>query len=141
MNKSDVAAVMRAIEKVKICVLGKIEADINSRLPKKPRDLDSWDKYCLIRDGKATLITNFKARDLLDRFSHDKMMLSSAFTYPISPEQAAYTEAHTAIQAEKADRELAVELAFNRVADECILGLIDRNDFLNTIEKMANQVW
>ena len=91
MNKSDVAAVMRSIEKVKKCVLGKIEADIASRLPKKPRDLDAWDKYCLIREGKATLITNFKARDLLDKFSHDKMTLTSAFTYPVSSEQATYT--------------------------------------------------
>jgi len=141
MNKSDIAAITRSAEKVKTCVLGKIEADINARLPKKPRELDAWDKYRLICDGSAELIRTFKAKDLIDRYTSDKVLLTQAFTYPVTEEKSQYDQAVAAIQSEKADRELAVELAFNRAVDECTLGLLDRKDFLDTIEKMANQQW
>ena len=141
MNKFDAEQVRKSAYKVKSCVLGKIAADIESRLPKRPEPLDDWEKYKLILSGVATIKKDIRRKDFFDRYESDKPKLISSFNYPVPEEQAAYDSAKKAIKQESKDRELAAELAFNRVADERIMGLLTPKEFLDQLEKMAQQDW
>jgi len=141
MNKTEIEYVNATVNKAKKCLLGKINADIEARLPVKPEPLTPWDMYLLIKSGEAKLKLNLKIADLNTRFSSDEIRLIKAFTYPIREKDTAYEKALKSTESERNDRELAVELSFNRVADEHIMGLIDAKTFLDKIESMSMQQW
>ena len=141
MNKLTIENVTHAAEKVKRCVLGKIEADIERRLPPIPVSLDGWQKYKLIVSGKATIKKNIPMKDFFSRYNDDSPQLIKCFNYPVGTEEKEYEKAKKTIQSERNDRELAVELAFRRVIEERIFELIDANGFLDKLEKMAQQEW
>lgn len=128
MNKFASEQVRASAARVKACVLGKVSADIEARLPVKPEPLDNWDKYKLILSGKASIKKDMRRKEFFARYDSKSPDLVSSYTYPVSKEQKAYDAALKAVQQEKADRELAVELSFNRVADERIM------EFLTTAE-------
>jgi hypothetical protein len=141
MNKATIENVRAAVNKIKMCLNGKVEADIKTRYPEKPNQLDDWDKYKLIKSGEAKLKLNL-TREILkhDRYS-DKLALVEAYTYPVSDEQKAYDKAVLDSRDEKLTREMAIELAFNRVADERIFEMITAQEFLDKLEVMAQQKW
>ncbi len=141
MNKFDAEQVRRSANNAKSCVLGKIAADIESRLPKRPEPLDDWEKYKLILSGVAKIKKDIRRKDFFERYESDKPKLISSFNFPVPEEQAVYDSAKKAIEQESKDRELAAELAFNRVADERIMGLLTPKEFLDQLEKMAQQDW
>lgn len=140
MNKTEITQVYSCVEKAKRCLLGKIEQDINSRLPEKPTPLDNWDKYKLIKSGEAKLIRNLKIKQIINRYG-DSISLVDAFTYPEREEEKLYSAAVKKVESEKNTREMAVELAFNRLADERIMGLIEAKDFLDRLELMQMKEW
>jgi len=45
MNKATIENVHAAANKLKMCLTGKVETDIQSRYPEKPYQLDDLDKY------------------------------------------------------------------------------------------------
>ena len=141
MNKTDQDHVWKVVNRAKSCLLGKIEADINSRLPEKPSELSDWEKYKLIKSGEAKLIKTFTVKQMMSNYSSDRPRLIEAFTYPERPEVIAYEKAKKAVQEEKDTRELAVETAFNRLADERIMGILDTKDFLDSVERMQQDKW
>lgn len=141
MNKADQDHVWKVVNRAKMCLLGKIEEDINSRLPDKPEDLTDWEKYKLIKSGEAKLKRNLPMRKIMSGYSGDKPKLVEAYTYPERAEVVEYNKAKTLVQAEKDTRELAVETAFNRIADERIMGVLDTKDFLDAVEKMQQEKW
>jgi hypothetical protein len=141
MNKLTIENVNSAADKVKQCVLGKIEADIQSRLPSKPVALDGWQKYKLIISGKATIKKNIPMKDFFSKYNSDSPQLISCFNYPVSQEEKEYEKAKKDIQSEQNDRELAVELSFRRVVEERIFEMIDAKGFLDKLELLARQEW
>jgi len=141
MNKTEIEYVHKTITKSKSCLLGKINADIEARLPRKPEPRNNWEKYLLIKSGEAKLKRNLRVNDLIKKYGDGSIYLVDAFTYPAREEDAAYEKAVKATESEKNTRELAVELSFNRVADEHIMGLIDAKTFLDRIEALSMQQW
>lgn len=141
MNKFASEQVWKSVNRVKTCVLGKVAADIEARMPEKPAPLDNWDKYKLILAGKATIRKNIPRKEFFNKYDSKSPDLVSSYTYPVSKEQKAYDAAVKSVQQEKADRELAVELAFNRVADERIMEFLTTAEFLNRLDEMAKQDW
>ncbi len=141
MNKFDAEQVQKSADKVKSCVLGKIVADIEARLPKMPMQLDNWEKYKLILSGAATIKKDLHRKDFFSRYGSDKPNLIDSFNFPTPAEQAVYDSAKKAVEQERKDRELAAELAFGRAVDERIMGLLDSKSFLDKLEKMAQQEW
>lgn len=141
MNKADQEHVWKVVNRAKQCLLGKIATDIESRLPEKPIELTDWDKYKMIKSGEAKLIKTFSIKNILPHYSGDRPRLVDSFTYPERPEVVAHEKAKAAIQEEKDTRELAVETAFNRLADERIMGVLDTKDFLDSVERMQQEKW
>lgn len=140
MNKLQTEKIMTAVNKAKMCAMGKINEDINSRLPPQPEPLDDWDKYKLIKSGDARLIKNL-TRASLRRGRNDRIPLVESYIYPITDEQSTYDKAKKASEQERNDRELAVETAFDRIANERILEVISTKDFLDGLEKLSQQQW
>lgn len=138
MNKTMVEQVKETANKVKMCAMGKIAEDINSRLPEKPVELSKWEKYEFIKSGKAKLKELTMNEVMNENYS---TYITRCFTYPIDPKQKEYDDAVETIKSEKHDRELAAELAFNRVANERILEMIDAKTFLDTLDRMAQEKW
>jgi hypothetical protein len=138
MNKMGVETVKAIVGKVKMCILGKISEDFEKRLPPKVDEWDNIEKYNFIKSGEAKL--KFIPRKTL-MGQYDKPLLTSSFIYPDKPETQAYDEAKALLMGEKIDRELAVELAFNRLANERILEMIDSKTFLDRLDVMASQEW
>lgn len=141
MNKFAAEQVKKSADRIKTCVLGKISADIESRLPKQPVPLDNWEKYKLILSGKATIKKDLRRKDFFSRYNSDSPMLVDSFNYSASKEQKEYDQAKKEIQQEQIDRELAAELAFGRVADERIMEALTTEQFLDKLDKMAQQEW
>jgi len=142
MNKATIENVQAAANKLKMCLTGKVETDIKSRYPEKPNQLDDWDKYKLIKSGEATLKKNLTRKEIGQmRYSSDRLALADAYTYPVSDEQKAYDKAVLDSNDEKLIREMAIELAFNRVTDERIFEMITAQEFLDKLEVMAQQKW
>ena len=141
MNKFAAEQVKRSAERVKACVLGKVSADIAARLPEKPEPLDNWDKYKLILAGKAAIKKDMRRKEFFSKYDSKSPDLVSSYTYPVSKEQKAYDAAVKAVGQEQADRELAVELAFNRAADERIMEQLTTAEFLDRLDKMSQQDW
>lgn len=141
MNKFTADHARKVAERGKACALGKIGEDINARLPEPPEPLTAWDKLKLISSGEAALRKDIKKKEVEPNYSGDALRLVDAFVYPVSNEKSAYDTAYKSVQAEKHDRELAVELAFNRAVDERICGLLDSKGFLDKIEELSSQNW
>ena len=137
MNKTEVDRIREIANRVKYCALAEVAADIEKRYPKKPRELNKWEKYQLLLEGKAHIDPNLEMGYVMDGYCY----LPRCIICPPRPEDEAYEAAVKKHEQEKIDRELAVELAFNRVADERVMGLIDSQTFLDTVEKMAQQEW
>jgi len=142
VNKITIESVWAAVNKIKMCLTGKVETDIKSRYPEKPNQLDDWDKYKLIKSGEATLKKNLTRKEVgQTRYSSDRLALVDAYTYQVSDEQKAYDKAVLDSKDEKLTREMAIELAFNRAAEERIFEMITAKDFLDKLEVMAQQKW
>ena len=131
----------RVVKRAKACLLGKIAADIASRLPKEPDELTAWEKYKLIRSGEAVLNTKIPMKLFIKRYDSELPKLTESFIYPEREEQVLYDAAVKASRAERVDREMAVETAFDRAADEAILGVIGTAEFLDTVERLSQQQW
>lgn len=141
MNKVTIENVRAAAEKVKMCVMGKIAEDIKARLPEEPVRYSHLDKYEMIKSGVAQLKVDLAATSFFPRYESDLPRLTDCFTFPVKAEVAKYEAAKAAIQSEKNDRELAAELAFNRIANERVFEMITGQEFLDELEKMAQQKW
>jgi hypothetical protein len=141
MNKTQIERLERIGNKAKLCLLGKIAADINSRLPEKPAELSNWEKYKLIRDGKAKLIKNFTVKKLMNGRYDNGPYLVEAFTYPDNGKQAEFNKAVKATENEKLTREQAVENAIDRLVNEVTCSLIDSKNFLDRLEKISAKEW
>ncbi len=121
--------------KVSMCLLGQIETDINLRLPTKPRELSNYEKYLLIKEGKATL------KELHpDSFNYQPGLIS-AYTYPEREEEKTYRIAEESIREEQSDRELAVESTLRRLVGQAVLEIISLQDFLTALDKLSSQKW
>lgn len=142
MTKTEIAYIEKIAARTKQCLLGKIAADIKSRLPEKPEERTDWEKYQLIKQGSATVKMNMRMKEIQPKYGHsDSVRFTDGFTYPPHAEMDAYNKAAAAIQAEKDDREMAVELAFNRAVDERILGKTTSQEYLDEVERLAQQQW
>ena len=139
MNKTMKANINEEAGKISMCLMGKIQEDINNRLPVKPKELDKWEKYKLIKAGKAAIKKGYKASEICSRYND--IPLTEAFTYPKSQELLDYERAVKKISGEKATRELALENAIRRVKSEALLEVITLGDFLTKLEKIASQEW
>lgn len=141
MNKTEQDHVWKVVDRAKKCLLGKLETEFNARLPIKPEPLTAWEKYKLIKDGTATLKRDLTIKQLMPRYSGGRVRLTEAFTYPDREEDVAYKLASEALQEERDTRELAIETAFNRIADERIMNILDGKTFLDLVEQMQQQKW
>lgn len=140
MNKLTIDKVHHVVEKTKLCVMGKIASDINSRLPEKPEEWDNLEMYNFIKNGTATLNT-LSIRDIMESSNYATPKLFASYTYPVKPEMKVYEDALEKVKDERNMREQAVSLAFDRLANERIFELIDGKEFLDKLEQLSQEDW
>jgi hypothetical protein len=140
MNKLMKGNIQEEASKVKSCLLGQVSSDINARLPEKPPVLNNWEKYKLLKSGKAKLQMDIPLKSMMATGSSSCRLLDS-FIYPKSKEQVAYEKAFNAIHEEKNDRELAAENAIRHLVAQALLETIPLQDFLKGLDQLSSQKW
>jgi len=120
MNKTEITHITERVDKIKLCLRGKIASDIDTRLGSKPAPLYVWDKFTLIKNGTAKLRDDLSETVIIKGYSNDRDIIN-CFTYPERPEDTKYAQLKASINTEKEDRELALKLTMNRFIDARVL--------------------
>lgn len=143
MNKTDIDYVKARVNQVVLCTCGTITTKINKQIVVAA--LTKEEKIRLIREGKATLLTNQELRDGVKAGSWpDKdVALITCFTYPESEaqKQAAVHNKSFLSKLDEITQEVHLEGA--RLVDSIVMGIIDKTklpDALKTLGEMASLV-